>query len=191
VNIASAPIQFFTPVFSREVLHAGVTGYGYLEAAAAVGGIIAALISGRVAHKYQLWQWMVISFVTSGIAFILIAAFPSLVLSVILFGVSMAANALFNIPFASTLQLLAPSEMRGGVMSSFGLFFGASVPIGLIGGGWITNLLGPRFVFSCVGAIIGFAGLFGMTTKALRADLELERAMRAGEPSSMAMQKGV
>jgi len=179
VNMTSAPIQIFTSVFSKEVLHAGVAGYGYLEAAAAAGGLIAALISGRMANKMQLGQWMAISFLISGTSLLLMALFPTLLLAIGLFGISIGAITLLNIPLVTSLQLLAPDDMRGRVMSSFGLFFSSTSPIGLVAGGWLTGLLGPQLLFSLVGLAVGAAGAVSLFVMAFRDDPELNRGFQS------------
>lgn len=63
VNLLSAPLQFFTAIFSRQVLHRGVGGYGALEGVAAVGALLGSLIAGRYAKSLRLSVWMSLSFV--------------------------------------------------------------------------------------------------------------------------------
>ena len=63
VNLLSAPLQFFTAIFSRQVLHRGMGGYGALEGAAAVGALLGSLIAGRYAKSLRLSVWMSLSFV--------------------------------------------------------------------------------------------------------------------------------
>ncbi|MFD1675066.1 MFS transporter [Alicyclobacillus fodiniaquatilis] len=175
VNMTGAPIQIFTSVFSKEVLHAGVAGYGYLEAAAAAGGLVASLLSGKLAHRLRLWQWMTVSFLTGGLSLFFMALFPSLWLAIALFGIATAGSSLLNIPLATSLQLLAPEDMRGRVMSSFGLFFSSANPVGLIAGGWLINVLGARFLFSIVGVLGGISGIISLFFRTFRDDDELNR----------------
>lgn len=179
VNLFGAPMQIFTSIFSKEVLHAGVTGYGYLEAAVAAGGLLGALISGKWSIRLQLWQWTFYSFVLSGGTLALIAVFHYLIPAVLLLGVSMAGIALVNIPLVTALQLLAPDDMRGRVMASFGLFFSCSMPIGLIAGGWLTNVFGPLLIFSGVGVLVIIMGVVSLFVPSLR-DGELNHGPQVG-----------
>lgn len=174
VNMVGAPMEIFTSVFSKEVLHAGLVGYGYMEASAAAGIFVAALISGKWAGRLQLWQWMLVSFLAGGVSLIVMALFPSLWLAVVLFGISMAANALLNIPLITALQLLAPDDMRGRIMTSFGLFFSVSAPIGLVVGGWLTSVLGPQSFFTIVGILIAALGITSFFIKGLREEIGRE-----------------
>ncbi|GGH84521.1 putative MFS family arabinose efflux permease [Pullulanibacillus pueri] len=168
INMLGAPLQFFTPIYSEAILHAGAIGYGDLEVAAAVGTLIGALFSGKYARVLNLGQWMALSFFISGISLLCMALFPSLILAVVLFGLSMAANSLLNVPLITTLQLLAPDAMRGRIMASFGIFFMSAVPIGLAVGGWLTNLFGPLMVFSLIGGLNIFSSVMATFIKTFR-----------------------
>ncbi|WP_077613883.1 MFS transporter [Caenibacillus caldisaponilyticus] len=165
INMLGAPLQFFTSVFSKTVLHAGTTGYGLLEAAAALGEIIGALISGKLSHRLKLGHWMCISFTLTGISLVLMVLFKSLWTSVLLFGLSMGGNALLNIPLITSLQLFAPENIRGRVMASFGIFFTSSVPIGLVFGGYLTTVLGPILIFMTIGLINILGGILALFIK--------------------------
>jgi MFS transporter, DHA3 family, macrolide efflux protein len=170
INMIGAPLQFFTPVFSKTILHSGTTGYGLLEAAAAIGEVIGALISGKLSNRLPLGYWMCLSFSITGISLVLMTVFKSLLLAIFLFGLSMGGSALLNIPLITSLQLYAPESIRGRVMASFGIFFMSSVPIGLVFGGYLTTIMGPLVVFMIIGFINIIGGIAALFIKSFYKD---------------------
>lgn len=167
VNLSSAPLQFFTAIFSRTVLHRGVAGFGALEGAAAVGALVGALIAGRYSQALRLSTWMVVSFVLTGGSLMVMTWIPVFWVALGLFGIAMGSAALFNVPFAATLLLLAPDDIRGRVTTGFGMFFSISVPVGLLAGGWLTGVLGPRPIFFAIGAFLMVSSLSGIVVSRL------------------------
>ncbi len=164
INTLGAPMAVFTVVFSKFVLHAGVLGYGYLETAAALGGVVGALVAGKVAWRLRLWQWMFISLGVSGLAIGSMPLIPYLATSMALLAVVTLVLALLNVPLGTSIQLAMPEEIRGRAMTSFALMVsGISSPIGLIVGGWLMGKIGPSSTFICVGAL----ALLGATTSLL------------------------
>lgn len=99
-----------------------------------------------------------------------------------LFGIAMGSSAMFNVPFASALMLLAPDDMRGRVMTGFGMFFSVSVPVGLLMGGWLTDLIGPRVIFFAIGAFLVLSSAWGVLVHRIEGP-ELYAPM-ASKPSS-------
>lgn len=167
VNMSSAPLQFFTAIFSRQVLHRGVTGYGALEGAAAIGALFGALVAGRYSKRLPLSLWMTMSLILTGLSLMAMTVIPVFWVALTLFGLAMGSSALFNVPFASALMLLAPDDIRGRVMTAFGMFFSVSVPVGLVIGGWLTDIIGPRVIFLAIGAFLALSSAWGILVNRL------------------------
>ncbi|NMP21725.1 MFS transporter [Sulfobacillus harzensis] len=159
VNLASAPLQFFTAVFSKAVLHRGAAGFGDLEATAALGALLASLVAGRYAKALPLRVWMVLSFLITGLGLTAMALHPILWLATLLFGVAMGSMALFNVPFAAQLMRATPDDVRGRVMAGVGMTFSVSVPVGLVAGGWLTEVVGARAMFGGIGLFLAMASV--------------------------------
>lgn len=184
VNLLAAPLAIFTAIFSRSVLHAGVKGYGFLEAGFSAGIMLGALIAGRYSNRLRLWQWLIVTFGIEGITMIAIPIFPHLPISIGLFVVFSIAMGIWNIPFATRLQILAPHEMRGRIMMSNGLLVGGlSMPVGIIAGGWIVGLIGPSITFEIVGACLFAAAMISLGIRSFRDESELKTAQVQGEAS--------
>ncbi len=103
---------------------------------------------------------MDVPFIRLGI--ILMTLIPAFWLALAFFGIAMGSSAMFNVPFASALMLLAPDDIRGRVMRGFGMFFSVSVPVGLVLGGWLTGLIGPRVIFFIIGAFLVLSSMWGI-----------------------------
>ena len=42
------------------------------------------------------------------------------------------------------------------------MFFSVSVPVGLVLGGWLTGLIGPRVIFFIIGAFLVLSSMWGI-----------------------------
>lgn len=107
------------PVFARDLLGVGASGYGYLVSASAVGALLASLGAanlGRFRHKGLLVLWIAIIF---GWLIIALALSNWYQLSMILVFFIGAANIGFLTLVNSLIQLLVPDELRGRVLSLY------------------------------------------------------------------------
>lgn len=174
-NLFGAPLAILTLVFSKSILHTGILGYGYLETSATLGGIVGTLLSGKVASRLRLRQWLIISLVFSGSGIFVMPLIPYIGISIVLLAMVNIALSLLNVPLVTAIQLLAPDDMRGKVMTGFGLLSGGiSGPIGLMGGGWLMGRIGPAFTFIGVGIACVVSGLISIFIPVFRKNTELE-----------------
>jgi len=141
------------PVYSKDILKAGPSGLGLLQAALPLGSLLCALI---LAHRPPLQKagrallWAVTGF---GLATIVFGVSNWFWLS---FAALFACGALDNISVVvrhTLVQLLTPDEKRGRVSAVNSLFIGTSNELGGFESGLVAHLLGP--VFSVVSGGIG------------------------------------
>jgi MFS family permease len=141
------------PVYAKDILHAGPTGLGFLQAALPLGSLLCALI---LAHRRPLQK--------AGRALLLAAA--GFGLATIGFGVSrwfwisfgmlFICGAVDNISIVvrhTLVQLLTPDEKRGRVSAVNSLFIGTSNELGGFESGLVAYLFTP--VISVVSGGIG------------------------------------
>lgn len=175
------------PLIADEVLHMGAIGFGVLTAAMGVGSLLAALgvaYRGRATRKSLLtgaagfstalflvalsnWWWLTI---------------PLLV-----------GLGLFSIVFSATattrLQLVAPGDMRGRVMSIYQLLFAGTTPIGSLIIGWLAERGGVQRAVAIVAGVCGlgvFAALAYIRRNAARLLSETGPAGQAGDEPTTA-----
>lgn len=109
------------PIFAEEILGAGVTGYGYMEAAAGVGALLGTLAIVYIPAGRHAGTAMVGAAMLFGLGIAAFAASRSLALSLaLLFAGSFFSSIYLNLGM-TTLQLLVPDALRGRVMGVWGL----------------------------------------------------------------------
>jgi MFS family permease len=130
------------PLLSRFTFHGGPGLYGTLASLMAVGSVAGALTAASRSRPTQaLLLWSVAAFGLSA----LILGFLS---SPVLAGVLLVPVGFFSIAWISTanttVQLGSTAEMRGRVMSIYGLLLLGSAPLGALLIGWMSEQWGPR-----------------------------------------------
>ena len=143
------------PLLARFAFDGGPGAYGALAAVMAAGSVTGALVVARRGRPTR--RLLLGSVAAFGLLSLAAAAAPTLQAeAAVLFPVGMASLA-FVATANSTVQLGSSPEMRGRVMSLFGLvLLGSSLPSGLLSG-WLAGQFGPRSIMllsgvSCVAA---------------------------------------
>jgi len=142
MNLLAAPYRYaFLPVFSRDILDTGPTGYGILTAMAGVGALIAGLwvVSlGEFERKGRLLIWTSIAWPAS---LLLFAMSTSYSVSLALIFVAGLTQAIVWTVIATLILSHTAQTMRGRVM---GLRTGviASLPLGNLFAGAVAERFG-------------------------------------------------
>jgi MFS family permease len=141
------------PVFARDILQVGESGFGWLRAAPAIGaGVVALLLTIRPMTR-QVGPKMFLAVGVFGLATILFGLSRSFWLSMVMLVVLGAADMISVYVRSSLVQLHTPDAMRGRVSSVNSLFIGASNELGEMQSGLAAFWLGA------VGAVVaGGAG---------------------------------
>jgi MFS family permease len=141
------------PVYAKDLLHAGPTGLGLLQAALPMGSLFCALV---LAHRPPLQKagrsllWAVAIF---GLATIAFGCSRFFWLSLLMLFVCGAVDNISVVVRHTLVQLLTPDEKRGRVSAVNSLFIGTSNELGGFESGTVANWFGP--VFSVVSGGIG------------------------------------
>jgi len=140
------------PVLAREELHVGAEGYGLMQTAAGVGGLAGALVAARFARSGHRGRQAIGGAIVFGALLITLSYCPwYAVACVLLFCVGMA-NQLYMTTTTTVLQLSIPNELRGRVMSIWGLTF-SLIPTG----GAISGTVAEHFGAPVAMALGGIA----------------------------------
>jgi predicted MFS family arabinose efflux permease len=128
------------PVFAKDILKIGATGFGQLLSAQGVGALIGALlivVAGERFHKGRTLYFSRILIVPS-IAGLAISRIPWI--SMALLGIA-GYSFITQLIFTNTLiQIIVPDELRGRVLSTFTWALGGFYPVGSL----IAGLLGDQ-----------------------------------------------
>ena len=141
------------PVYAKDILRAGPTGLGILQAALPLGSVVSALY---LAHRTPLRQagraliWAVTLFGLATIAFGFSRWFWFSFAMLFLCG---AVDNVSVVVRHTLVQLLTPDETRGRVSAVNSLFIGTSNELGGFESGFVAHLFGP--VFSVVSGGVG------------------------------------
>jgi MFS family permease len=170
ISVLAMPYATMLPVFARDVLGLGPAGLGYLTAAAGLGAVAGALsLAARSPMPRRGWN-VIGGVVLTGVTvagFALSRSFP--LSAVFLFGVGFAATS--TVALCNTIiQELVTDQMRGRVMSMFGLSFMGTLPIGSLAYGVAAKAIGAPGAFTVGGiALVGVAALVAWLSPRLRA----------------------
>jgi predicted MFS family arabinose efflux permease len=126
----------------------------------AVGGALVVAWLGRFAH---MGRTLLILQVAFGTVVVLFASTRLFWLNcVLLLGAGACMVMVFSM-LSSLVQLNAPNEMRGRVMSIYMVAFRGGMPLGSLVGGWIANQTSAPTVLTVNGVLLGLLGLFLLT----------------------------
>ena len=122
---------------------------------------------GRFAH---MGRTLLILQVAFGTVVVLFASTRLFWLNgVLLFGAGACMVMVFSM-LSSLVQLNAPNEMRGRVMSIYMVAFRGGMPLGSLVGGWIANQTSAPTVLTVNGVLLSLLALFLLTrTRGVRA----------------------
>jgi MFS family permease len=132
---------------------AGAGAVGYLTGAVGVGGLVGAF--GAISLRgRRLAVPFGISLVFWGLPIMLVAAWPNVVVAVILLAVVGAANSVEDVAVFTLLQRIVPDDVLTRVLGIvWGLAMGA-IAVGSVAATGIVALVGSRAAFVVVGAIL-------------------------------------
>ena len=144
----------FLPVFAQQVFHEGASTYSHLIAFSGLGSIIGALTIAWLGKFKRMGLTALIVQAVYGLLIIAFAASRVMWLSDILLVFTGAALMIVFSTVTSLIQLIAPDEMRGRVMSIYMLAFRGGMPLGSLVSGWLATFLGAPLVIGINGGLL-------------------------------------
>jgi MFS family permease len=144
----------FLPIFADKVFHEGAETYSHLLAFSGAGSIVGALIVAWLGKFPKMGLTALLTQAVYGILIIAFAVSRTLWISDVLLFLTGAALMVVFSTVTSLVQLIAPNEMRGRVMSIYMLAFRGGMPIGSLVSGWLANFIGAPMVIGINGALL-------------------------------------
>ncbi len=146
------------PLVSR-ALHQGGGGYGAMMAAFGVGGLPGALLAAAQPEPTgRRVRWLALATAATVIGIAVSPTMPIALPAMAALGVA----SIWFIASANTLaQLRCAPDMRGRVMSLWGVAMTGTSPITGFGVAAVVEFVGPREGFSVAGIVLGAAAIAG------------------------------
>jgi len=182
-NLASTAIVAVFVLFAQDVVQVSDVGYGLLLSCIGVGGIVGAILAGKVVAGIGSAGALRLSTCLGAPAAGIMAAIPHpaiVALAVFAFGFSIS---LWNVTHISLRQLLVPDQLRGRVAASNRLIAWGSQPIGAALGGLVAMLFGLRAPMLLAAILLAFATLVVFTKVTPLAIAAAQQRAEAQDPA--------
>jgi MFS family permease len=148
------------PIYATEILKVGAVGWGWLEAAPALGAMLMAIALAHrppLKHAGRALLWAVAGF---GVATIIFGVSRNFWLSLSMFFLTGALDNISVVVRHTLVQSLTPDRMRGRVSAVNGMFIGASNELGGFESGMVASWTSATF--SVVAGGIGTLAVVGI-----------------------------
>ncbi len=147
VNLVLTPVNVIFPVFSNDVLGQGVTGFGFLAAALAVGLLLGSLLAAALGDRLT-YTWAILVALLSLSALLTALSLTETLAPafVLVTGIGMA-TALVQVPLLSHLQRTVPQQLQGRVFATIDSLGTLALPLGAGLAGQALLLLKVPVVF--------------------------------------------
>lgn len=132
------------PIYAKDILHVGATGYGWLYAAQAVGALIMAIHLSLTTRLRKEGPVLLISVCIYGFATILFGFSSVFWLSFLALALGGAADTVSMIIRNTIRQLNTPDHLRGRMVSVNMIFFMGGPQLGEMEAGAVASWLGAR-----------------------------------------------
>jgi len=151
------------PVYAKDILHVGATGFGWLRAMPSLGAISMSLLLALrppIARAGPAMLWAVLLFGVATIVFGLSTFYPLSLAALFVLG---AADNISVVIRSTVVQLVTPDAMRGRVAAVNAIFIGTSNEIGELESGVAAHWLGSVIAVAG-GGVMTLATVFAVAT---------------------------
>jgi predicted MFS family arabinose efflux permease len=167
------PAVELLPVFAENVFNSGPAGLSYLIAALGMGSLLSSFaVSGR--QGPGLITLMAFAGTTGAVMTAAFALAPSLYIGLACIALVGFGTTLANIAAQILLQLSLTDDVRGRVLSIYGMLFTSAPGVGALAMGWVADRIGITTPVAA-GAAVGLAASVGIFLNRDRLALWLNR----------------
>lgn len=154
ITIFGSSFLIMLPVFAKDALGVGASGYGALLSGVGIGAATAALVIASFGSRFRQGRLALTSAAAFGLSLMLMAPMPHLVPAMLVGVLSGCFMSATGISTNTLLQRLAPDHLRGRVMGFYSFVALGMVPFGSLQAGWVSERFGVRTSFFLNGSII-------------------------------------
>lgn len=164
------PMLTLLPVFARDVFGSGVEGYSALLAFSGAGAVAGAMVVAWLGRFPHMGVTTLLVQACFGALVTLIAWSRSLHLTYLLLFASGVTLMIVVSCLMSLVQIIAPNELRGRVMSIYLVAFRGGMPVGSLASGYFASVSSaPRAIAFNGVALLAVSVYFVLRTKEIRA----------------------
>ena len=148
------PILTFLPLFAKNVFGGDVAEYTAMMAFAGAGAVTGALVVAWLGRFRHMGLTVLVLQVAFGTLVVLFAMTRVLLINELLLFAAGACMVMVFAMLSSLVQLIAPNEMRGRVMSIYMVAFRGGMPLGSLIAGWIASMTSAPVVLTVNGVLL-------------------------------------
>jgi len=148
------PLITFLPLFTKDVFGGDVNEYTRLMACAGAGAVSGALVVAWLGKFRHMGRALLGVQIVFGVIIVAFALTRVLWLNAALLFAAGACMVMVFATLSSLVQLTAPNEMRGRVMSIYMVAFRGGMPLGSLTGGWVANMTSAPTVLVINGVLL-------------------------------------
>ncbi|MGH9199517.1 MAG: MFS transporter, partial [Acidimicrobiia bacterium] len=134
------PLLTFLPVFARDIFHSGASGYSQLMAYSGIGAVSGALVVAWLGRFRQMGLTLLSVQAVFSLLTVAFALSRHLWVSYVLLFAGGAALIIVFSMMTSLVQLIAPNQLRGRVVSIYMVAFRGGMPLGSLASGFLAAL---------------------------------------------------
>lgn len=143
--------MYLLPVFARDILHVGSSGYGFLSTATGVGSVCGAIVVASLSRHGRRGKLLITGCIVYGALLAVFGLSKSYVFSLSVLALTGLFNAIFLTNVMTSLQALVPDGLRGRVMGIYSLTF-SFMPLGGLWAGLLANAVGAPLTVTIGGS---------------------------------------
>jgi MFS family permease len=157
------PLLTLLPVIARGVFQAGVEEYSRLMVFSAAGAVSGALVIAWLGRFPRMGRTVLVAQVAFAVLIVAFAFSEVRWLSYLLLFTAGAMLMVVASTVTSLVQLIAPNELRGRVMSIYMMAFRGGMPLGSLTSGYVASVSSAPLVLGINGALMALVALYFLT----------------------------
>jgi predicted MFS family arabinose efflux permease len=159
---AIATLSLLAISYSGKVLMIGEKNFGYLIIVVGVGMLIGMATLEKLRHYLKMGTIVIISFLFSGAALILLSLTADLRLAMVLIAILGMGNIYITSSLQTILQSKIPRQIRGRVFGVQNMLINSAFTFPVVIFGAVADIWGILFAMACLGWIVIITGAAGM-----------------------------
>ncbi len=152
-SVFAMNLLVLVPVLARDVLHQEAAGFGFLMSAQGAGALVGGLIVASVTALGPHTAFLFCGAAALSIADLVLAWTRQVPLAAVVLALAGMSLVLFTTTANTTLQVTAPSHLRGRVMAMYALVMGGMTPVGALVAGGLAEAWGAPTALGIGGAL--------------------------------------